>query len=257
MAIIGISGHSGSGKNTVGIIIQYLLSQEGKPPIEEVCKNYSDNEWWLEDSSGWELRMFADKLKDIAEHITGISKDKFEYQDFKKTELGPEWNTIEYIKKYKEPFPTDDSIPIEIKEVSKPMTVRELLQKLGTDAMRNNLHPNIWVNALMADYKCEFQIIADSQLTNNPLPLQIPTNELGQDPNWIITDVRFMNEAIAIKNQGGIIIRVDRPSVQLVNDHPSETALDNWNFDYKVANVSDIFDLKQNIEQILKHKQLL
>jgi hypothetical protein len=79
----------------------------------------------------------------------------------------------------------------------------------------------------------------------------------GDLPNWIITDVRFMNEAIAIKNQGGFIIRVDRPDIKLINDHPSETELDNWNFDYKVANIYDIFDLKQNIEQILKHKQLL
>jgi len=234
--IIGISGHSGSGKNTVGIIIQYLLSQEGKPPIEEVCKNYSENEWWLEESSGWELKMFAGKLKDIAEHITGIDIEKFEDQEFKKTNLGPEWNTIDYVKRYKEPFPTDDSIPIEITEVNKPMTIRELLQKLGTDAMRNNLHPNIWVNALMCDY------IKDDD---------------GDLPNWIITDVRFMNEAIAIKNQGGFIIRVNRPDVELINDHQSETELDNWNFDYKVANVSDIFDLKQHVEQILKHKQLL
>jgi len=236
MAIIGISGHSGSGKNTVGIIIQYLLSKEGKPSIEEVCKNYSENEWWLEESSGWELKMFAGKLKDIAEHITGIDIEKFEDQEFKKTNLGPEWNTIDYVKRYKEPFPTDDSIPIEITEVNKPMTVRELLQKLGTDAMRNNLHPNIWVNALMCDYT---------------------KDDDGDLPNWIITDVRFMNEAIAIKNQGGFIIRVDRPDIKLINDHPSETELDNWNFDYKVANVSDLFDLKQNIEQILKHKQLL
>ena len=29
-------------------------------------------------------------------------------------------------------------------------------------------------------------------------------------PNWIITDVRFPNEADAIKGRGGIIIRVNR-----------------------------------------------
>ena len=32
-------------------------------------------------------------------------------------------------------------------------TPRLLLQLLGTDAGRNIVHPNIWVNALMSDYR--------------------------------------------------------------------------------------------------------
>jgi hypothetical protein len=235
--IIGINGYSGSGKDTVGIIIQYLLSKPGKPSIEDVCNDYSEHEWWLDESSGWEIRKFAGKLKDVASHLTGIERDEFEDQDFKKTELGPEWTTIDYIKRYSEPFPTDDSIPVEITEVNTPMTVRDLLQKLGTDALRNGLHPNVWVNALMADYKND--------------------DETGQLPNWIITDVRFHNEAIAIKNQGGIIIRINRTGVAPINDHPSEIGLDDWKFDYTIPNISDLFDLKISVENILKHIKVL
>jgi hypothetical protein len=115
------------------------------------------------------------------------------------------------------------------------MTVRDFLQKLGTDAMRMGLHPNVWVNAIMADY--------------------VP-DEDGDLPNWIITDVRFPNEAQAIKDKGGIIIRVDRPGVSPINDHPSEVGLDKWEFDYKIVNLSDIFDLKESVHNILKHARL-
>ena len=211
--IIGINGYSGSGKDTVGTIIQYLNCHnvEGHP-IEKVVSNYKEHEWWLEEQSGWEIRKFAGKLKDIAGHLTGIDIEDFEDQEFKKTNLGREWWT------------TCD-------EGYQPMTVRDFLQKLGTDALRNGLHDNVWVNALMADYT--------------------------EESDWIITDTRFPNEAQAIKDKGGIIIRVDRPGIKPINNHPSETGLDNWNFDYKIANVSDIFALKQTVEVILKKLKLI
>ena len=208
MALIGVSGYSNSGKDTVGAVIQYLNCPRPGASIEEVCANYSEHEWWLDEESDWEIRKFAGKLKDIASHLTGIDIEDFEDQEFKKTNLGVEWWTE-----------------------AGPMTVRDFLQKLGTDALRNGLHDNVWVNALMADY--------------------------DEDSNWVITDTRFPNEAQAIKDKGGIVIRVDRPGVKPINTHPSETGLDNWKFDYTIANVSDIFDLKQTVEQILKHADLL
>jgi hypothetical protein len=216
--IIGVNGYSGSGKDTVGVIIQYLNCQDVKElTIEEAVKNYEAYQEWLEEQSGWEIRKFAGKLKDIASHLTGIDIEDFEDQDFKKTNLGREWWT------------TCD-------EGYQPMTVREFLQKLGTDALRNGLHDNVWVNALMADYKLD---------------------EDGDLPNWVITDTRFPNEAKAIKDKGGIVIRIDRPFIKPINDHPSETGLDNWKFDYKIANISDLFSLKFTVENILKLEKLL
>jgi hypothetical protein len=129
-----------------------------------------------------------------------------------------------------------------------PMTVRDLLQKLGTDACRNGLHTNTWVNALMADYKMHpehFNDIANGRETGDGYP------------NWIITDTRFPNEAQAIKDAGGIVIRVDRPGVKAINAHPSETALDNWNFDHKIMNGSDIIALMFSVHTILKKNKLI
>ena len=232
--IIGISGYSGSGKDTVGIIIQYLMSKPGKPPIEEVLSNHAENEWWLEESSGWEIRKFAGKLKDIASHLTGIDVEDFEDQEFKKTLLGSEWGTVEH-----NPL---NNIPVfgDV-QFNSLMSVRDFLQKLGTDALRNGLHDNVWVNALMADYKL----------------IEYGDDEQGQYPNWVITDTRFPNEAKAIKDKGGIIIRIDRPGIKPINDHPSETGLDNWEFDHRIANISDLVALMFTIENILKFHKIL
>jgi len=234
--IIGISGYSGSGKDTVGMIIQYLnCTNKGELTIEDVCKDYKDHEWWLEDQSSWEIRKFAGKLKDIASHLTGIDIEKFEDQEFKKTLLGPEWGTVEH-----NPL---NNIPVfEDVQFNSLMSVRDFLQKLGTDALRMGLHDNVWVNALMADYQpLDFDSLTEAEIM----------------PNWVITDTRFPNEAKAIKDKGGIIIRIDKPGVKPINDHPSEIGLDGWNFDYKIANVSGIFELKEAVQDILKHAKLL
>lgn len=219
--IIGINGYAGSGKDTVGTIIQYLqTTPSGNVTLEDVLDFPLTHQWWLEDSSGWEIKKWAGKLKAIASMLTGIDQEKFEDQEFKKTDLGPEWN----------------------------MTVRDFLQKLGTDAIRNGLHTNAWVNALMSDYT-PIQV----QWSDGPLG----GYEDGPMPNWIITDTRFPNEAQAIKDAGGLVIRVDRPGVKPINDHPSEVGLDNWKFDYKIANVSDLKALTGTVETILLKENIL
>jgi len=235
MAIIALNSYSGAGKDTVGCIIQYLLSDSvGNITVEEAVTNYDEHEWWLEENSEWETRKFAGKLKDIASHLTGIDIENFEDQEFKKTLLGPEWGSVET-----NPL---NSIPVfEDVKFNSLMSVREFLQKLGTDAMRKGLHDNVWVNALMSDYR----------------PIEYNDDEQPRLPNWIITDCRFPNEAQAVKDKGGLVIRIDRPGIKPINDHPSEIALDNWKFDYKIANVSDIYALKETVEVILKHAKII
>ena len=191
--------------------------------IEDAINKPEEYDWVLEESSNWEIKKFADKLKEIAAHLLGINAEDFEDAEFKKTTLPSMWWTT-----------CDEGL--------QPMTVREFLQKLGTDAMRNGLHTNVWVNALMADYEC------------------VPADRApgGWDcDNWIVTDTRFPNEAKAIKERDGIIIRIDRPGFKPVNAHPSETSLDKWDFDYRIANLSDLFSLKVTVETILKHAKLL
>jgi hypothetical protein len=191
--IIGINGYAGSGKDTVGTILQQI-----------------------DRDSHWEIKKWAGKLKQVAELLTGIPVEKFEDQEFKKTNLGKQWND----------------------RINNPMSVRDFLQKLGTEGLRDGLHTNTWVNALMADYKC--------------VPADRAPNGWDCD-NWIITDTRFPNEAQAIKDAGGIIIRVTRPGIGPVNDHPSETGLNQWNFDYEIQNDGTLENLINSVK-IFKQK---
>ena len=252
--IIGVNGKIGSGKDTVGAIIQYLTATDTSDKALGFIKLGYDIKG--HHNSTFEVKKFAGKLKQTASLLTGIPIEKFEDQEFKKTYLGEEWNSP-----YNIPFSGPDFV-----EHDGGMTVRTLLQKLGTEAMRDNLHENVWVNALFADYKAIERI---------------PEKRMSIMPNWIITDMRFPNEMEAVKERNGITIRVVREHDikvqhsgdpddfhiekfdntnpkhvalklgQLLNLHPSETALDDAEFDYEIINDGTIDDLIERVREIL------
>ena len=194
--IISVSGKIGSGKDTVANLIKQLTP-----------------------TKNWKIKKFAGKLKQVATLITGIPIEKWEDQEFKQTQLGPEWN----------------------------MTVRDFLQKLGTEAVRDGLHADAWVNALFADYKMQTVYEGEWDYWEKQVT-----------PNWIITDTRFPNEIEAIQKRNGILIKVIRDSGNTVGiAHTSETALndfDQWN--YVIENNGTIEDLKQKISEILLKEKI-
>jgi ABC-type dipeptide/oligopeptide/nickel transport system ATPase component len=229
--IIGLSGYAGSGKDLTAKLIQYCCMKDKDIALEEVT--HDSQSFILEMKSNWQIKKFSGPLKKIASILTGISIDKFEDQEFKNTLLGKEWGTVS-------DNPLNAISPFRDVEFIQLMSVREFLQKLGTDAVRDGLHPNAWVNAAMAGYKPE---VFGYDANGSPVMA---------DQNWIFTDCRFPNEAQAIKDRGGVIIRIDRSGVKPVNDHPSETALDNWDFDYKIFNASDIVSLNQSVSIVME-----
>lgn len=93
---------------------------------------------------------------------------------------------------------------------------RAYLQRLGTEGGRDVLGVNVWVDAAMRD--------------------------LDLDGAYAFTDCRFENEAQAINDRGGVVVRIERPGVgPAVNPdtgqvHKSETALDGYPFDHVVRN---------------------
>ena len=178
----------------------------------------------------WEIQKWAGKLKTIGELISGIPKEKFEDQEFKYTNLPAMWD-----------------------KDGEPMTVRDLLQLLGTEAMRNGLHENVWVNALMSDYTPNHYLIgAATRHLDDATPLY---------PNWIITDTRFPNELEAAKTRNGISIKVHRPgskSDAKQAQHASETALNNvTDWDYVISNDGDLDDLRNKVYEVLEAERLL
>ena len=257
--ILSISGKIGSGKDTVGHIMQILIDMphfSNKAVIEYLDKkdiNYS-----------YENKKFADKLKDIVCLLIGCTREQLEDQDFKNKELGEEWwytygkignvdILVSYLDMDKE-FKNSNNSYIE------KLTPRELLQIIGTECIRDKVHPNAWVNALFADYKAKWVPTGDS-VAEEDVSLE------KEYPNWIITDMRFPNELEAIKSRGGITIRVNRPYTTVVGGngipatfsqfHPSETALDNAEFDYTIENNSSIEDLIHTVSLILTKEKII
>lgn len=133
------------------------------------------------------------------------------------------------------------------------ITPRWVLQYWGTDVLRNHFHTDIWVASV--------------------------ENKLRQDKdNIVITDCRFANEIQAIKNAGGITMRVERgerPSwydtavnfnkgevnnmlwaiskeqLRKLKVHASEYSSVGLHYDFVVDNNKTIDDLHKSINSIL------
>lgn len=80
-------------------------------------------------------------------------------------------------------------------EAKKITEVRQLLQRLGTEAGRKALGEDVWVNTLFSQ---------------------------PHKARLVIPDLRFENEANEVRRRGGIVIRVMRDGVGPVNDHSSD-----------------------------------
>ena len=111
---------------------------------------------------------------------------------------------------------------------------RYLLQYMGTEVMRNNLHPDIWVLSL------ERKII-----------------ECGPG-DYVVPDVRFPNEIRMIKRNGGKVWHVQRGELpdwfgqNPSHIHASETSWNNEIFDATIYNNGTIDDLKLTVDNLLK-----
>lgn len=191
----------------------------------EVSKVFTFEEWvnkphYSRDAAPWQIKKFAAKMKQCVSIITGIPVEDLEKIEVKNSLIGTDWGDITY---------------------------RKLLQLLGTEVGRCIL-PDFWINALFSRYtKTALNWDADGNTT------------VEAYPNWIITDCRFENEIKAIYIRGGITIRLQRNSQNVVSDHTSETSLDNYsNFDYVIDNSNTtINELIQIVKNILIIEQII
>ena len=233
MPLIGISGKAGVGKDLVGVIIQYLVHTTGIINMEywEEFKNKSTFNQIM--FSQYVIKKFADKLKTIVCLLIGCTREQLEDREFKEKELGEEW--WYYKGRNNSLIPYNQTSKRSTEDLIKP-TPRLLLQLIGTDLFRKQLHPNTWVNASFANY------------LNNA---------------WIFTDVRFPNELEAIKKRKGVTIRINRGLVERTGkmiqgpEHISETALDDAKFDYVIENNGTIEELIEQVKKILIKEKII
>jgi len=99
---------------------------------------------------------------------------------------------------------------------------RTMMQLVGTDLVRRGISDAFWIDR------------ARSALNSAHASI------------FIVTDVRFENEAQFIRDSGGIMYHVKRDSVQQL-DHDSEQVLDFYNNDVLVYNNSSLSDLEKQV----------
>lgn len=274
--IIGLSGKKGSGKDTVAKILQYFT-------LPEELRTISIDEWVYELSYHEEVsdnlstylenKKYADKLKDCISLLLGIPRWKLELEEYKQQILPECWdlwvlehemgNSIHATKEEAVIIANYLRLPEDAYTIEKEsMTVRDFLQVMGTDAMRDIVHPNVWVNSLHEDYqpKSMTNIAKASSKSGN-------TNKIIKQPSWpawIISDVRFLNEVNAIKNgvlgkpvpknDFRFLVRVNRPQRKNEPDvHQSEIELDDYQkWDYVIENDKNLDHLAFEIHCMLK-----
>jgi hypothetical protein len=105
--------------------------------------------------------------------------------------------------------------------------IRGLMQRMGTEVGREMFGENFWVDAAMKRAKDGDKIV--------------------------FADVRFPNEADAIKKLGGKVVRVLRDGILAANSHISETALDDYTFDVLIVNSGSLDELASMVEDVAEN----
>lgn len=104
--------------------------------------------------------------------------------------------------------------------------IRGLMQRLGTEVGREMFGDDFWVKAAI--------------------------NRIPDGAKVVFADVRFPNEANAIRALGGGIWRVERGGVGPANDHTSENSMNDYLFDTEVKNFGTLEELHKTVDNLVE-----
>lgn len=106
------------------------------------------------------------------------------------------------------------------------MTYRQLLQLWGTEYRRAE-DPDYWVSR------------AKEKISRAP-------------GRVFVDDIRFESEARMVQELGGVLVRIERPGIELL-DHASEVALDDFReWDYIIGNCGSLEHFHGQIEGVME-----
>lgn len=224
--IIAMSGRKGAGKNTLSTFIQNWFCQE-QSNVEQELRSVMSADYvfkGVSDSTCMECS-FADTLKDFCIETLGLDRNQCygtdaqknsptaysweKVPDFLRWKFGSDQKAKDLVlsgattNKILEEFYSDQH-PKNLKSGS--MTGREIMQIFGTDLIRQTFG-NVWADATIRRINQSQKLLA------------------------IITDNRFPNEINSIlKEPRGFIIRLTRSPFGTEDIHPSESALDDFDW---------------------------
>lgn len=113
------------------------------------------------------------------------------------------------LSSYRMPYETPVELCNRIKNTVPEL--RRAMQAMGDEVGRQLFGPTFWID----------QVLVDAQKYRGRV---------------VITDVRYPNEADAIKAAGGYMMRITRPGLVMASNHPSESMVDECKVDYEVVN---------------------
>lgn len=227
VTIVGIKGFKGSGKDTVASMISYILHDGIMKASYDTWLLYHKNGFVENDEI---IIHFADKLKDDISEFCGIDRKLLNRQDIKEenyynfktgivsTNIKDTDRVINNIREIN--YDNLSSLLSLNNNIS--IKIRVLLQYYGTNVIRNHFWREAFIRYTM----------------NKAFDIR---NSKGQ---CIIADARFDNdECKAIRDCGGMIIRVDRKSNNDNHDsHESEQITINKD-DYVIDNTGTLVGL--------------
>lgn len=108
---------------------------------------------------------------------------------------------------------------------------RELMQSMGTEWARNTVHPDVWVK--LAEQNIDYMSSAMSEVIG-----------------FVVSDVRFENEADFIRNRGGTVIHVCREGTPSINPHISEAGITAHQDDLIVQNNDTIEAFLLSLDEV-------
>lgn len=163
---------------------------------------------------------FADALKKACSAIFGIPLEDMETETGKKRPTDVRWP---------HKMDLDGWVP----DVNGQfMTVREILQFVGTELFRSQMDPDVWVKSVYRKKYREGDIV-------------------------VVADCRFPNEADFARERG-LLISVLRDTGLASDGHASETSLDGYdNYHYTINNNGSFEALRRSLESILQNEGFL
>lgn len=108
------------------------------------------------------------------------------------------------------------------------ITPRRMMQTVGTEWGRN-IDPALWIKSALRRAQAD----------------------MAWGRSVVICDVRFDNEAVALRSMGGKVWRIERPAAGTASTHASETPIDSNMVDATVSNSSTIHEMTELVRHML------
>lgn len=163
---------------------------------------------------------FADPIKRICMDIYGLSYDQCFGSEEDKETIDERWG----------------------------LTPRYIMQKVGTE-MGREVHKDTWVRYCFD--KIDMAYRGEHVLIHIPERRGFfPAASSGRCLNaWVVTDLRYMEEADSVRSRGGQVLKVVRPGfVEAYQDqHASETNIDKIVEDHLIKNDSTLEALRDQV----------